>query len=44
MELIKKPTDIILRKGYQCDSDSYSVFFNNGHIYKTVLDKKLKKR
>ena len=44
MQLRRNHTDIIIHKGWQCDLDAYSAFYNNGHIRKTELDSILKER
>ncbi|XP_033728980.1 nicotinamidase-like [Pecten maximus] len=36
--LVRKDSDIIIRKGYNCEVDSYSAFFDNGQISQTGLD------
>lgn len=36
--LIKKDTDVVVQKGFKCDLDSYSAFFDNGHFTETVLN------
>jgi len=36
--LVKKSTDVVVQKGYKCDLDSYSAFFDNGHFHETVLN------
>jgi len=37
--LIQQPTDVIIQKGYRCHIDSYSAFWDNGHLTKTHLQK-----
>ena len=35
--LIRKPSDPIVQKGYHIQIDSYSAFFDNGHVFPTTL-------
>merc|ERR550532_1112278 len=37
----KTSGDLIIRKGFNCDIDSYSAFYDNGAIYETELNDKL---
>ena len=41
-ELVREESDILLQKGYDCQVDSYSAFFDNGNFIKTELDDKLR--
>ncbi|KAL4217022.1 NAD(+) salvage pathway protein [Mactra antiquata] len=34
----RKPTDIVVKKGYHCEIDSYSGFYDNGGFTKTELE------
>lgn len=36
--LVTKNSDVVVQKGYKCDLDSYSAFFDNGHFTETVLN------
>lgn len=36
--LIKKNSDVVVQKGFKCDLDSYSAFYDNGHFAATVLN------
>mmetsp|Transcript_18108 Transcript_18108/g.54439 ORF Transcript_18108/g.54439 Transcript_18108/m.54439 type:complete len:123 (-) Transcript_18108:84-452(-) len=36
-ELEVSDTDAVVKKGYHCDVDSYSAFWDNGHIHPTDL-------
>jgi len=36
-QLIRKPEDTIIQKGYNCHVDSYSTFYDNGGFYTTNL-------
>jgi len=40
--LYEAPDDIVVKKGTNCDIDSYSVFFDNGGLNSTGLEKTLK--
>jgi nicotinamidase/pyrazinamidase len=42
--LVRDPSDIVVRKGYHCQIDSYSGFYDNGHIMATELHKTLQQR
>ena len=42
--LIVKPSDIVIRKGYRPQVDSYSIFNDNGQFTHTRLNKLLKKQ
>jgi nicotinamidase-related amidase len=35
--LVVADTDAVVKKGYHCNVDSYSAFWDNGHIYRTDL-------
>jgi nicotinamidase/pyrazinamidase len=43
-QLIVDDSDMVVRKGYYCQIDSYSAFFDNGHIRQTDLDQILRDR
>lgn len=40
-DLIQKDTDVVVRKGYRCQVDSYSAFFDNGGFSHTELQERL---
>jgi len=40
--LVVDPSDVIIKKGNDCDIDSYSVFFDNGDLKSTGLEDVLK--
>ncbi|XP_061164526.1 nicotinamidase-like [Saccostrea echinata] len=42
VNITKENSDIIVRKGYHCEIDSYSAFFDNGGFSQTELGAKLK--
>ncbi|XP_066287716.1 nicotinamidase-like, partial [Branchiostoma lanceolatum] len=43
-QLTTDPTDLVVRKGYRCQVDSYSAFFDNGGFRQTELDSLLRQR
>jgi nicotinamidase/pyrazinamidase len=43
-DVVVKPTDFIVRKGYQLFVDSYSAFADNTNTYKTGLEKYFKEK
>jgi len=43
-DLLIAPSDLIILKGNHCQIDSYSAFFDNGHMSATTLDSMLRDR
>eukprot|EP00058_Branchiostoma_floridae_P010510 XP_002595998.1 hypothetical protein BRAFLDRAFT_84072 [Branchiostoma floridae] len=43
-QLTTEPSDLVVQKGYRCEVDSYSAFFDNGGFRQTELDSLLRQR
>lgn len=41
--IVKQESDIFIKKGFNCDIDSYSAFYDNGGISETQLNDKLRR-